>query len=73
VRRWWTLAALFGLAGCGNDQWVEMPLTDCYQLELNRKDLELVAPGFCDQTGGLTFGEKFRCKDDKLEVLCRKP
>ena len=72
MRKWLTLSALLGLAGCGNDQWVEMPLTDCYQLELNRLDIELVGPGLCDREG-LAFGEEFRCKDEKVEVRCQKP
>ena len=73
MRRSWTLVALLGLAGCGNDQWVELPLTDCYQLELNPTELELLGPGLCDQAGGLRFGEEFRCKDDKVQVRCQKP
>jgi hypothetical protein len=73
VRKSWTFAALLGLAGCGSDEWIDLPLTECYELELNANDLELMGPGLCEQAGGLRFGEEFRCKDDKVQVRCRKP
>ena len=73
MRKSWTLSVLLGLVGCGSDQWIEVPLTDCYQLELNHEDLDLLGPGLCQQGGDLVFGGEFRCKDDKVQVRCQQP
>jgi len=79
VKKSWPLAAaLLGLAGCGNDDWVDIPMLDCNQLETNRAETEVningtIGPGICLQAGGLNYGEEYRCKDDKVQVLCRKP
>ncbi len=72
MRKSWTLFALLGLAGCGSDEWIELPLADCYQIELHPEELEFVGPGLCDRAGGLSFGKEFRCQDDKVQVLCRE-
>ena len=76
----WPLAAvLIGLAGCGtSDEWVDIPALDCKQLETNPAEVEVnidgaIGPGICLQAGGLNYGEEYRCKDDKVQVLCRKP
>ena len=75
---WPLAAALLGLAGCGSDQWVDIPALGCDQLETNRAEVEVningtIGPGICLQAGGLTYGEEYRCRDDKVQVLCRKP
>jgi hypothetical protein len=74
VHKSWTLAAgLLGLAGCGSDKWLDIPNIDCNQLETNRAEVEFFGPGVCQQAGDLNYGEKYRCQDDKVQVLCRKP
>ena len=69
-KSWALAAALLGLAGCGNDQWLDVLNIDCNQLETNRAEVEFFGPGVC---GDLTYGEELRCQDDKVQALCRKP
>ena len=77
-KSWPLAAALLGLAGCGSDQWVDIPALSCDQLETNPEEVDVningaIGPGICLQTGDLIYGDEYRCRDDKVQVLCRKP
>ena len=67
---------LLGLAGCGSGEWMDVAIMDCRDLERADAAVTLadpIGPALCGQADNLVYGHEFRCKDDKVQVFCRKP